>query len=362
VGRLEETRGSFSADYLACGNDLGFDLTCERKMNNVGAKGENVRESALRNAPASVLSVPAYTLYGEDRTQSIFGFFHIEPFSVRNIPNNWRISPHRHPDFDQLSILLSGKCSFHHDGRNQSVEVPSCVYTPVNVVHEFTYEPDAKGFVISVSSDFASGLPSVEGALSTALLRLSSNRVVLFPSDSATSCVQNLVNQIALSFERSHRYRRDVLLYLFGCLVLEIDGVVLQTPPDATDFRSENASTELFRNFKNLLRSAIEAVGFSEEQRPQMHTVEAFAERLSTTTSALNSACQSVSGASAREMIHLAVLDQATRLLLYSSRPVKEISFLLGYSQASHFARFFKLRRGTTPELFRANFLANPEA
>jgi AraC-like DNA-binding protein len=69
-----------------------------------------------------------------------------------------------------------------------------------------------------------------------------------------------------------------------------------------------------------------------------------------------------VSGASARELIHAAVLEQATRLLLYSSKPVKEISFLLGYSHASHFARFFKQRRGTTPEIFRASFLAGSDA
>jgi AraC family transcriptional regulator, transcriptional activator of pobA len=33
---------------------------------------------------------------------------------------------------------------------------------------------------------------------------------------------------------------------------------------------------------------------------------------------------------------------------------MKEISFLLGYSHASHFTRFFKQRRGTTPEVFRS--------
>jgi AraC family transcriptional activator of pobA len=62
-----------------------------------------------------------------------------------------------------------------------------------------------------------------------------------------------------------------------------------------------------------------------------------------------------VCGCSARDLIHTAILEQATRLLLYTTRPVKEISYLLGYSQASHFTRFFKQRRaGTTPEAFRS--------
>ena len=57
------------------------------------------------------------------------------------------------------------------------------------------------------------------------------------------------------------------------------------------------------------------------------------------------------------------MLEQATRLLLYTTRPVKDISFLVGYSNASHFARFFKQRRGITPEAFRGKFagqVANP--
>lgn len=326
-------------------------------MNKDGRKG--MPRARPEAGPGLVLSVPAYRLYGEDRTQPIFGFFHIEPFSVRNIPNNWRISPHRHPDFDQLSILLSGHCSFQHDGQRGAVGAPSCVYTPANVVHEFVYEPDAKGCVISVSSDFASGLPSVEGALNTALLRLASHRVVQLPTEATVASVQGLVSLIAANFGRSNPYRRDVLRYLFGSLLLEMDAVTLQAQPDAAGIRAEGANAELFRNFRSLLSSVVGAVGFSDDKRPQPHTVEVFAERLSTTTYVLNSACQSINGASARDLIHAAVLEQATRLLLYSSRPVKEISFLLGYSHASHFARFFKQRRGTTPELFRADFLAN---
>jgi AraC family transcriptional activator of pobA len=97
----------------------------------------------------------------------------------------------------------------------------------------------------------------------------------------------------------------------------------------------------------------IGAIGFADASRLQAHTVETFAAKLSSTPYALNAACQSMCGCPARELIQTAVLEQATRLLLYTDRPVKEISFLLGYSHASHFARFFRQRRGSPPEAFR---------
>jgi AraC-like DNA-binding protein len=40
---------------------------------------------------------------------------------------------------------------------------------------------------------------------------------------------------------------------------------------------------------------------------------------------------------------------------------VKEIAYGLGYSHPSHFIRFFKQRRGMTPEFFRQQFKAQAE-
>jgi AraC family transcriptional activator of pobA len=301
-----------------------------------------------------VLNVPAYFLYGENWTQSIFGFFHIEPLAVRSVPNNWRIASHRHLDFDQLSILFSGRCTFGHDGQKGAAEAPSCVYTPANVVHQFSYSPRAIGFIVSVSHDFASGLPSVEGATNAAMFRLASNRVIMLHSEAQVATIKNLVDLLAEKASAVHRYRRDSLRYLFGAMLLELDSALGEIPGRKSG-RDKVDGAGLFQRFRDLIQSTIGAVGLTDETRKlQISSVEAFAERLLATRYALNAVCQSVCGCPAREVIQIAILEQATRLLLYTTKPVKEISFLLGYSNASHFARFFKQRRGSTPEIFRA--------
>jgi AraC family transcriptional activator of pobA len=308
---------------------------------------------ASASSGGPVLNVPAYCLYGEDWTQAIFGFFHIEALSVRNVPNKWRIALHRHPDFDQLSILFRGRCGFEHDGREFAADAPSCVHTPANVVHQFAYEPGSTGFVISVSSDFAAGLPSVEGAANTALLRLTTQRIVSLPSEKAVATTRSLIELLVDKAACVHRYRRDTLRYLFGALLLELDAAFADAP-DEDNARTPSAAPDLFRRYRDLVLATIGAIGFADVHRQQAHTVEAFAAQLSSTPYALNAACQSVCGCPAREVVHTALLEQATRLLLYTDRPMKDISFLLGYSHASHFARFFKQRRGTTPEAFRS--------
>jgi AraC family transcriptional activator of pobA len=317
-------------------------------MKNEGLSGHPV---SVRTS-GSVLNVPAYFLYGEDWTQAVFGFFHIEPHSVRNVPNQWQIGLHRHPDFDQLSFLYSGRCTFEHDGQEFSAEAPSCVYTPANVVHQFSYEPGATGFVISVSSDFTAGLPSSEGATSAAMLRLATRRIISLPSAKSIAATRSLIDLLHENVAPAHRYRRDMLRYLFAALLLELDSSFSKAPGEDNPPTSIGAS-DLFRRYRDLIQETIGAIGLAEVSRPQAHTVETFATRLFSTPYALNVACQSVCGCPARELIQTALLEQATRLLLYTDRPVKDISFLLGYSHASHFARFFRQRRGSPPEAFR---------
>jgi len=297
-------------------------------------------------------SVPTYVLYGEDRTGAIFGFFHIESLQVRTVPNKWRVGLHRHPDFDQLLILSSGRCTFEHDSQKTTVEAGSCVFTPANVVHQFSYEPGATGTIISVSSDFAAGLISLEGTAITVMLRLGAQRIVTLNSEEAIATIRDLTKLMFEKFSSRHPYRRDMLGCLFRALLLEL-GAALDAPNYGGSRTMNTAS--LFWRYRDVVQATIGAIGFSDKPRLQSNTVEAFAARLSTTPYALNVACQNICGCSARVLIHTAMLEQATRLLLYTTLPMKEISFLLGYSNGSHFTRFFKQRRGTTPETFRSN-------
>jgi len=295
-----------------------------------------------------VLSAPSF-LYGEERPGAIFGFFHVEPLTARMDRDERRIGLHRHPDFDQLLLLFSGSCSFDQDGQGSETAAPCCIYTPANVVHRFAYASDAHGVVISVSSDFIAGLSSTEQAAITTMFRLGSLRVIPL---AAQDQVVSLVDLILSRFASRHAHRCDILRYFFGGLLLEL-GAALEAPSSG-GMKAVNA-VDLFRRYRDLLQATIGAVGFDDDLRPLANTVESFAERLSTTPNALNVACQSVAACSARDLINTVILEQATRLLLYTTRPVKEIAFLLGYSHASHFGRFFRQRRGTTPEAFRTN-------
>jgi AraC family transcriptional regulator, transcriptional activator of pobA len=299
-----------------------------------------------------VLNIPAYHLYGEDWIRSVFGFFHIETLAVRNIPNLWHIKPHRHLDFDQMSILLDGRCTFSHDGRQGTAEAVSCVYTPAKVVHQFHYSPGSSGFVITISSDFSSGLPSLNGAPSPSFLRLVRNRVATLRAEAQIANLKNVLDLCVRNSRLGRRHQRDILRLLVSALVLEFDSAI-EEPSSSRNAAAGATDADVFSRFNELLQSALAVTSLNAQKRPRELTVETFATQLGVTRYSLNAACQCICGSPARDLIQSAILEQATRLLLYSTLSVKEISFALGYSHASHFTRFFKQRRGYAPEAFR---------
>jgi AraC family transcriptional activator of pobA len=59
-----------------------------------------------------------------------------------------------------------------------------------------------------------------------------------------------------------------------------------------------------------------------------------------------------VSGVTAGHLIRQRVLTEAKRQLVFTSQPIHEISYDLGFADPSHFARFFR-KQPPPPRAFR---------
>ena len=112
-----------------------------------------------------------------------YGFLHVEPLAVRNEPNAWHISPHLHPNLEQISLVLSGDCAFDINNVSLQAKESSVVYMPANTVHAFHYEAFAKGFIISLSRDFLNGMTGCNPLLAAGYQRLSNCRGAALTGD-----------------------------------------------------------------------------------------------------------------------------------------------------------------------------------
>ena len=86
----------------------------------------------------------------------------------------------------------------------------------------------------------------------------------------------------------------------------------------------------------------------------QFHEVGDYASMLHISAGPLRDVVKTQSGKPAIKHIHDRLVMEAPRLLFHTDNSLKDISFDLGFSDASYFNRFFKRETGVTPASYRA--------
>jgi AraC family transcriptional regulator, transcriptional activator of pobA len=81
--------------------------------------------------------------------------------------------------------------------------------------------------------------------------------------------------------------------------------------------------------------------------------IEYYAKKLKTSRVTLNKSVKHQFGITTSEMINEFILFEIKAQLLYSNLSVKEIAFLLNFSEANHLTRFFKTKTGMAPKDFK---------
>jgi len=82
-------------------------------------------------------------------------------------------------------------------------------------------------------------------------------------------------------------------------------------------------------------------------------SIEAIAENLNVTPRYLSDALKAETGKTAKEWIHIELLEAAKELLLSSDATIAEVAYTLGFEYPNYFARLFKKKVGLTPTQYR---------
>ena len=82
-----------------------------------------------------------------------------------------------------------------------------------------------------------------------------------------------------------------------------------------------------------------------------------FADQLFITPAHLNDCVKKTTGQTVSYWLKKSIIDEAKRLLYYTTKSVKEIAFELGYEDHTYFSRLFKKHVKQTPLQFRGDFM-----
>ncbi|MCA0447718.1 MAG: helix-turn-helix domain-containing protein [Bacteroidetes bacterium] len=110
--------------------------------------------------------------------------------------------------------------------------------------------------------------------------------------------------------------------------------------------------SQIVKSFKGLLESEFKNVLNRSDYEGKLQ-VQYFARKLNLHPNYLNSVIKSKTGRTVMDWISKRTLSLAKSLLISTPYSSKEIAYQLGFSEPTHFSRFFKKHTQLTPNAFR---------
>jgi AraC family transcriptional activator of pobA len=286
---------------------------------------------------------PLFHLYGDPPDEQAFDFIHVETIVSRSSVHDWLIRAHRHRNLFQFLFIASGGGEMLLESSTLPFRAPCIVVVAPNVAHGFRFDPGVtNGWIVSFTEDVVSAMGERSGEAMAQLRAIAMRpRIALSNADDAERIADlcgNLAREELLARE-GHRVAMRALLALIAVEIGRFaasrarTGRITLTSADATVETLQRLVEEHFRRQRQ--------IGF-------------YADMLAMTPDRLNDHVKRATGVTAGHLIRRRILTEAKRELIFTNRAIHEIAFDLGFTDPSHFARFFRKQTGRTPNDFRA--------
>ncbi len=280
--------------------------------------------------------IPVFALLGE--TDPFPDVVHCEAISARSAVYGWHIPAHRHGQLSQLFVITRGAVQARVDGVAHGLGDKEFLFLPAQTVHEFAFEPDTEGQVISFPAAVVQSVGPSPDAVRAAL-----SRPVQGPVDARLA---GLSEMLAETMAGSGAFRAQAGVALAHSVLALVAEVTAQNlPPEAP------ASADLRPDLRlsDLERLVARHIGDG-------WTLSDYAAALSVSPGHLSRICRAATGRGDGAYIEGAVMTEACRLLAFTRLPVSSVGYRLGYGDPSYFSRRFRAARGITPSGYRVRF------
>jgi AraC family transcriptional regulator, transcriptional activator of pobA len=291
---------------------------------------------------ASTNVLPLFHLYGDPPDDQAFDFIHIETISVRSSANDWVIRAHRHRNLFQLLLIGQGGGEMSYEAATLPFTAPCAIMVPATIAHGYRFRPDeTEGFVVSFTEDATEILEAQGGTALARLRALASDPIVPLAQED----FERIDALCGALNEESFLAREGFRLAMRGYLALIAISVARQAASrDRTGTMTLKAADPTVAALRELL----------EENFRGQRLLGFYAEKLAMTPDRLNDHVKRATGVTAGHLIRQRLLTEAKRQLVFTADPIHEIAYSLGFSDPSHFTRFFRKQTATTPQEFRA--------
>ena len=273
-------------------------------------------------------------------------------FTVLSIPDIHPKIPFKSPKLraDYFSFILTktGSGVYFLDDHKFPFGSKSFYFTNPGHIKSYNLDESEEAYIIAVTDNFLK--QNVHSEIFTEfpfLLAEKSPPEKLSQSDFEEFSI--LYNQILNEFNKESDFKAKILRNLFTVLLLKIKEKFWSSynPID-----EGNRNSQIVKLFKQLLELEFKKI-LGDAQIESKLQVQYLAEQMNLHPNYLNSVIKSKTGKTVNDWISLQTITAAKNLLMNTSYPSKEIAYKLGFSEPTHFSRFFKKHTRISPGAFR---------
>lgn len=268
--------------------------------------------------------------------QSDFGIYakKVSPF----LPKQPVSYAHR-DDYYIFGIVDSGTCCVNIDFKDYCLSESEIICTQPGQVHRIADTGNATAFLLFIDGVFIDGLTRqilAEYSLSLAPFKM---------NDIQYSELQQLFAMILRRIDEGERNELKQILQSLSCAAV---GIITDVIQKAIRQQPKNKRhIEIILAFKELL----------SKEKQISRSISYYAELLHLSPVYLNEVIKDIAGVSVGKYIQNELILRAKRMLVYTSRTIKEISLDLGIDNYAYFTRLFTKATGVSPTLYRKKYL-----
>jgi len=276
-------------------------------------------------------------------------------FTILSIPDIHPQIPFKSPilkaDYFSFILTKEGSGVYWLDDNKFPFDSQTIYFTNPGHIKSYELEESKEAFIITLSEKFLreNVHPEIYGEFPFLLAEIVPPKKLL-PNDFEE--FETLYNQILKEFKRETEYKDKILGNLFMVMLLKIKEKFWSTYNPMEEGKRDS---QIVRSFKRLLETEFKKLLESNNNVGKLQ-VQYFAKKLNLHPNYLNSVIKSKTGRTVNDWISKRTLSVAKSLLINTSYSSKEIAYTLGFSESTHFSRFFKKSTNLSPNTFRKSY------
>lgn len=278
-----------------------------------------------------------------DNIRKDFGHFNIFVLEDRR-DGKLRPVPYRKRDYYKIT-LLNGTPEVHFADKSVKVAKQAIIFS--NPFIPYSWEglnTISGGYYCIFNQEFFSQF----GNINDYSLFKPGGTHVFELTDAQVEYVQGVFKKMQEEFNSNYLHKYDVLRNLTFEL---LHFAMKMHPSEELEKQPINASYRIYTLFAELLERQFPIENYG--QFIKLRTASDFAKQLYIHVNSLNRAVKNVTGKTTTILIGERILQEAKIMLKQSDLSISEIAYMLGFSEVSHFNKFFKNAVGETPSIFR---------